>query len=80
MNCIRTLRKDASHALQSKLKLSETQLQHKVLAAKANFEADFILPNDISRAFSIWIVHELELTKHYVYTLCTCIDDKLARN
>jgi len=41
--CIHTLRKSASHALQfatsQNLKLSETQLQHKMLATKANIIA-----------------------------------------
>ena len=38
----------------AKLQLFETQLQHKMLAAKANFEAELILnssPNNISRVY-----------------------------
>ena len=58
LNCIRVLRKRCISRPtihnSSKLQLSETQFQHKMLAAKANFEAELILnssPNNISRVY-----------------------------
>ena len=58
LNCIRTLRKrcishPTIHNL-SKLGISETQLQHKMLAAKANFEAQLMQkssPGNFSRIY-----------------------------
>ena len=58
LNWIHTLRKRCiSHPTihnSAKLQLSETQIQHQMLAAKANFEAELILnssPNNISRVY-----------------------------
>ena len=58
LNCIRTLRRRCFlHPTihnSSKLQMSETQLQHKMLAAKASFEADLIQessPKNISRVY-----------------------------
>ena len=58
LNCTRTLRKRCLlHPTihnSSKLQSSETQLQHKMLAAKASFEADLIQessPRNISRVY-----------------------------
>jgi len=58
LNCIHTLRKRCisrpTIRNSSRLQLSETQLQHKMLAAEANFEAELLLnssPSNISRVY-----------------------------
>ena len=81
LNCIHTLRKRCiSHPTihnSSKLQLSETQIQHQMLAAKDNFEAELILnssPNNISRVYK----YINSITRHDAVPQNVSLDSQMA--
>jgi len=81
LNCIHMLRKRCISRPtihnSSKLQLSETQFQHKMLAAKANFEAELILnfsPNNISRVYK----YINSITRHDAIPQNVSLDSQMA--